>query len=448
MKAKRAIPLTLGGIAALVVLFALLGFAGVATWEYTNSDAFCTHACHDVHPEEAFAHKASQHARVACVECHIGRISTFKAMIEKSGHITHAWARVFGYERPLTAPSMPAARDSCEGCHTTNPHLHNSIRVIRRFAPDANNTETKVTLVARAVGRSFQGGNSLGVRWHILNKVRYIATDAQRSNIPWVEATYADGKTVVYQDAGAKLTPEAIAAAKKRTMECTDCHNLAGHPFRAPEDLIDQALAAGNLNPKFPYIKQRAVELLNREFKDAAEAQRLVDEAWQQYQKDFPELAEKYADEWERNEKFLEERQLEMATLMLRNQFLPPGVSWRSFPDRLGHRHSPGCFRCHSGRHRNEDGQLITSKCTACHSIPIVTQHDRIRGQLLDLTDIPSPPSHMTADFPFVHSKLAYSKDAGCKACHGEITYGKDDKTFCANSGCHDSQWPNFGPKK
>jgi hypothetical protein len=445
MKARKAIPLTLGGIAALAVIFVLLGTAGVATWEYTNSDAFCTDACHEVHPEEAFAHKASQHARVACVECHVGRISTFNAMIEKSGHITHAWGKVFGYERPLTAPSMPAARDSCEGCHTTDPHPHNSIRVRRHFAPDEKNTETKITLVARTVGRSFQGGQSPGVRWHIQNPVRYIATDPQRVSIPWVEATYPDGTTVVYQDGSAKLAPDAIAAETPRVMECIDCHNLAGHPIRSPEDLADEALAAGDLNPRFPYVKQRVVELLNRKFQDAAEAQRLVDEAWQQYRNDFPDLAEKYPDDWRRGEEFLEERQEELATLMLRNQFLAAEVSWRSFPDHLGHRNSPGCFRCHSGRHVSEDGRMITVKCTACHGIPIVTQRDRIPGQILDLTDKRSPRSHMRPDFPFVHGELAREEDAGCDVCHGEIKFGRDNETFCANSGCHDATWPNFG---
>jgi len=87
---------------------------------------------------------------------------------------------------------------------------------------------------------------------------------------------------------------------------------------------------------------------------------------------------------------------------------------------------------------------MITAKCTACHSIPIVTQADRVRGQLLDLTDMRAPKSHMRPDFPFVHSTLAYEDDAGCDGCHGEIKYGDDDRTFCANSGCHDESFPNL----
>ena len=72
-----------GGIAFLLVVglgLAALGAGSIVAWEYSNSDAFCTNACHAVHPEEPRAHEVSAHARVQCVECHIGRVSTLKAM--------------------------------------------------------------------------------------------------------------------------------------------------------------------------------------------------------------------------------------------------------------------------------------------------------------------------------------------------------------------------------
>lgn len=446
MKAKKAIPLTLGGLVALALLLAVIGSASVVGWEYSQSDAFCTEACHDVHPEEAFAHRASQHGQVACVECHIGRMPFFETLIHKAPHLKHAYFKVVGYDRPVVAPSMPPSRKSCESCHTADPHPHNSVRVRRHYAMDESNTETKVTLIARTVGRTYQGGSSEGVRWHLKNQVRYIATDPQKLNIPWVEVTYEDGRKVVFQDKGAELAPSAVTEDAMRVMECKDCHNLAGHPIRSPEDLVDHAISSGLLTAEFPYVKQRAVELLNTRFETEEEAKALVAKAWQDYHRDYPDLAEQYPEQWKRSQEFLEERQVEMATLMLRNQFLAADVSWRSFPDHLGHRSedSPGCFRCHGGSHVSDDGQMITAKCTACHSIPIVTQADRVRGQLLDLTDMRAPKSHMRPDFPFVHSTLAYEDDAGCDSCHGEIKYGDDNRTFCANSGCHDESFPNL----
>ena len=446
MKIKKALPVTLASMAGLAVLFAVMGAAGIAGWEYSNSDSFCTNACHDVHPENAFAHHASQHAKVQCVECHVGRISTFAAMIEKAGHVSHAWSQLVGYDRPLIAPSMPAARDSCEGCHTQTPHRHNSLRVAHHFASDEQNSESKTTLVIRTVGRSFKSDGSRGIAEHTHTKVSFIASDPQKQSIPWVQATREDGTVVTYQDTSAAQNEDAIATANKQIMECIDCHNLVGHPVLSPDELADAALAEGILDSRFPYMKARVVELLNTPFKDRDEAIALMEKAVAQYRQDYPDLAQQYPEAWERRNQFLEQRQEEMASMLLRNQFSAADISWRSFPDRSAHRNSPGCFRCHSGRHESDDGTLIPVNCTTCHGIPVVQTSDRIRGQILDLTDMERPESHLAQDFVFSHYELSESDEADCESCHGEIEYGDDNQTFCANSGCHDARLPGFGP--
>ena len=57
--------------------------------------------CHAVHPEEPKAHAASFHARVNCVECHMGRLSTLQLMAIKPTHINELWGMIVGYERPI-----------------------------------------------------------------------------------------------------------------------------------------------------------------------------------------------------------------------------------------------------------------------------------------------------------------------------------------------------------
>jgi len=42
-------------------------------------------------------------------------------------------------------------------------------------------------------------------------------------------------------------------------------------------------------------------------------------------------------------------------------------VSWKNFPNNQGHRFSPGCFRCHDGKHRSEDGTVLSRDCGLCH---------------------------------------------------------------------------------
>ncbi len=41
-------------------------------------------------------------------------------------------------------------------------------------------------------------------------------------------------------------------------------------------------------------------------------------------------------------------------------------------PNNLGHIDSPGCFRCHDGKHLNPDQEAVRLECNLCHSIPKV----------------------------------------------------------------------------
>ena len=51
------------------------------------------------------------------------------------------------------------------------------------------------------------------------------------------------------------------------------------------------------------------------------------------------------------------------------------------------------------------------------------------------------PASHAEPYFTAVHRAMV---DETCQACHGEIRFGVDDKTFCGNSGCHGQKWPGL----
>ncbi len=427
----------LGGV-AFIAAFLVLGAASVVGWEYSNSDAFCADSCHGVHPEEPYAHQLGHHAQVACIECHIGRLSTFASLAEKSGHIVHAWNFVVGYERPLRSTSFGGAKDSCEGCHTAHVHRHNIVHTKKLFATDRRNSEKDLTLTVRLNGRDFDEEKRRGVNWHASGAVRFISDDPQNLNIRWVEATYPDGTKNVYNNVRSPLTAEEIEQAEKQTMDCTDCHNRAGHPFRNPEEVVDAALADGRLNPNLPFIKARVIELLEEDFETEEEAMDLVRKAWQKYQEDFPEIAERDPESWSDAQEFLEERQEFMTNLMVRSRFLDDEVSWRSFPDHNGHKLDPGCFRCHSGRLQNAEGRPITVNCTNCHSVPLITKRGRIPDYFLALLDMRKPESHRDPAFIAKHMDLAGEE---CTACHDEIRFGASDRSYCSNSGCHGDVW-------
>ncbi len=426
-------------IAVFLLAFVVLGAVSVAGWEYSNSNHFCATACHAVHPEEPYAHELSHHANVDCVECHIGRLSTFQAMLEKSGHVMHAWSYFVGYERPLYAPSFAGAADSCEGCHTTEPHSHNTVNAYTRFAPDRRNTEKKLTMTVRLHGRVFGGDERRDIDWHSSGAVRFISNDPQKQQIHWVEVTNPDGTKEIYNNVVAPLSEDEISQADKQVMDCADCHNRAGHPFRDPEEEVDRALAENRLSATLPFVKRRAVELLEQEFSSEEEARELVRKAWEKYEADFPDVPQQNPEAWNAAREFMEERQEFMTNLMVRSRFLESeGISWRSFPDHNGHKLDPGCFRCHGGRLQNAAGTPITVNCTNCHSIPLVTKRDRVPDYFLQLIDMRKPNSHRDPAFMSKHSGLVSDQ---CAGCHGDLKFGASDRTYCSNSGCHGEAW-------
>src|SRR4051812_28256513 len=93
-----------------VIIAAAAVIAGIAGWEYSNSNSFCTNVCHAVHPEESKSHAVAFHARVDCVECHMGRLHTLQLMAIKPTHINELWGMIAGYERPTTTHSLRPAQ--------------------------------------------------------------------------------------------------------------------------------------------------------------------------------------------------------------------------------------------------------------------------------------------------------------------------------------------------
>jgi hypothetical protein len=59
----------------------------------------------------------------------------------------------------------------------------------------------------------------------------------------------------------------------------------------------------------------------------------------------------------------------EVRKIYARNYFPEMQVSWRRFPDNIGHMYYPGCFRCHDGKHLSEEGKVLSRDCNTCHTI-------------------------------------------------------------------------------
>jgi hypothetical protein len=277
--------------------------------------------------------------------------------------------------------------------------------------------------------------------------VRFISTDPQNQDIPWVEVTYPDGEKLVFEDRVQPLSADEVARSERKLMECVDCHNRIGHDFVNPEVILDDAIASGWVDRSQPYIKARLKELLTTEYSTIEEARQRVEAAYERYVEDFPEVAKRLSDELEESREFMLERLEAYANWMVRSRFRHPDVSWRSFQDLSGHKYTPGCFRCHGGRHFSEDGTAISANCTTCHTVPRVRRESdsalvRLFPERITLDKL-VPESHRTHDFILSHGEMEGRKI--CSTCHdGVIKHGVDNSSFCSNPACHATVWPGL----
>jgi len=431
---------TFAFFATAVIGVTLLGAAGIAGWEYSNSNAFCATMCHDVHPEEIAAHKLGAHARVNCVECHMGRTSTLHLMALKPTHAKELWGMIVGYERPIASSTLRPSREACESCHYPTTEHHDSVAVNVHFATDPPSTQSRTTIMLHTGMQAIRQGYTKGIHWHIQNEVRFVSPDPQRRDIPWVELTKADGTKVAYTDAETKLTPAQLSALQPRAMACYDCHNAVGHPFRNPANTVDDAIYAGKIDRSLPNTKARAVALIDKLGEVTGEP-KAREAKVDKFIADASAKAASPAELKPAEDKF----NAAMREILLSVSFRETGLSWKSFPNHTGHADTPGCFRCHDGKHFNDKGEAIRLQCTLCHAMPQVMREDG-KGTVASLVPEKAgekqPESHQRPNFMHTHAD-----DVGpeCEECHGTpLKRGKQGGNFCANPACHGRTWPGL----
>ncbi len=427
----------IGTLVAVGIGLAVIGAVGIVGWEYTNSDEFCAVMCHSVHPEESASHNTAAHARVRCVECHMGRNSTLKLIAMKPTHFKELWGMIAGYERPLHASGMRPAREACESCHYPQTEHHDSITVNKRYGTDPKSSEIdyRLTLHTTANAEREIPWKVTGIHWHIANDVEFKSPDVQGRTIPWVQVTKPDGSKVTYSDAESKLSPAELAKLEPRRMECFNCHNAVGHPFPNPADRVDEAISAGRIDRALPGVKSRAVALINA----AGDLSGPMAERTAAVDKLIAADAAKVAVPANLKDKDLQ-FQKAMKQILLSTSFDEKGVTWQSFPNHAQHRDSPGCFRCHDGKHMNEKGEAIRLQCTLCHNLPQVKLEDG-KGSVpsVIVAGVSPPESHNEPNFMHEHRiKL----DETCTMCHGKIEFGREGGGFCSNPACHGRSWP------
>ncbi len=401
---QRTTVLTL--VATFVVLTLAYAFAGYKTYEFSESTQFCGTTCHGIMKPEFTAHRVSQHAEVDCVECHVG--SGAKYFVEaKLGGTRMLMGTLTGrYSRPIPVPvhNLRPSPETCETCHGPRIQATQRLESHTVYRTDSANTPWTVDLILRMGQVEGVTDPPARMHWHssTTRQIQYATSDGKRVDIPWLQVERLDGTVRTYRRTDSTATAEELAALPRRTMDCVDCHNRAGHYIRPPAQAVNEAMSLALIDPALPDLKRVAVEALDADYatRDAAHAD-IRNRIETLYRDDHPTVATAMKPQIDR-------AIVELQNIYDRNYDPFMKTNWKSYPDNAGHMYSQGCFRCHDGKHVADDGHVLSNDCTLCHTLVKHDVADNGRSAVLTLMDYPHPED--VGD--------AY-KEALCSDCHG-----------------------------
>jgi len=351
-----------------VVVFVIMSAIGsYRGYEFTDSVQFCGQLCHSVMSPEYTAYRLSPHARVACVDCHVGAGATWYVRSKLSG-ARQVFATAFNtYPRPIPTPvhNLRPAQETCEQCHWPRKFYGAQLKVFTHYASDEKNTVRVVRMLIKTGGGDPTTGAPSGIHWHmnIGNEISYISTDDKRQVIPYIHVKDLQGRVTEYVSDDSKLTKEQIAAMPKRRMDCVDCHNRPTHIYVAPETSVDQSMLARRLDAGLPFLKQTAMAALTASYKTTGEAmQGIATQVHGFYATKYPDLEKSKTLE-------IQNAVTELQRIYKNTTFPEMKLDWRTHNNNIGHFYFPGCFRCHDGNHKSADGKVISKDCNICHTV-------------------------------------------------------------------------------
>jgi hypothetical protein len=346
-----------------IVIVSLGAYRGV---ESMDSVPFCGQVCHTVMEPEATAHQDGPHARVTCVQCHIGSGATWFARSKISGARQLLAVSFKTYSKPIPSPvqNLRPARDTCEQCHWPAKFHGDKVQRIAEFGNDEKNTESVTTLQLHVGGGAERGGPVSGIHWHadVANEIDYIATDDKRQVIPYVRVKDRTGAVREYVAEG--VTPDQLAKGERRRMDCMDCHNRPSHQMAASaERAVDAAMARADVPTTLPFVRRESVRVLKANYPTGGAASEAIAKGLRDFYRG------SYESIYNGRRQDVEKAVAGVQQVYRRNVFPEMRVQFGTYPNNVGHLDFPGCFRCHDDNHQAKDGTTISQDCETCHTI-------------------------------------------------------------------------------
>ena len=360
---------TFAFVLSFIVIFSLISAVGsYKAYEFTDSVDFCGQLCHTVMHPEFTAYQASPHARVACVDCHVGSGASWYVKSKLSGMRQVYYTALGTYPRPIPTPvhNLRPAQDTCEQCHWPKKFWGAQLKNFTHYGSDEQNTPRVIRMLIKTGGGDpLLGQAGGGIHWHmnIANKITYFATDEQRQVIPWVRTEDENGKATDYAVKDGSPTQAQLDKAVKRRMDCIDCHNRPSHIYVPPDLSVDRSISGHAIDATLPFIKQQGVHVLTTDYKTSADAQKAIAENITKfYQEKYPQIASSKADS-------VKQAVTELQRIYSTTFFPEMNLNWKTHPNNIGHFYFQGCFRCHDGNHVSKEGKVISKDCNSCHTV-------------------------------------------------------------------------------
>jgi len=359
---RRFLAFAAGGLALALPMVGVLSYEG---YHYTDSNQFCGAVCHTVMRPQYTAYQHSAHAHVGCVECHIGAGASWYVKSKLSGIRQVIAVALNTYPRPIppAIQELRPATETCRQCHWPAKFYGDQLVALEHFASDEGNTRSQHRMLLKTGGSDPSTGPPSGIHWHMALgfTIEYVAADKLLQDITWVKMTdHSTGRQAVYRSdglAGGDPMPEGI----HRTVDCMDCHNRPTHIFRSPDRAANSALNVNPVLQTLPFAKREVVAALSEPYAGKAEGLASISNAIARfYEREYPGI-------WDARKADVDRLILLAKDIYATNSFPEMNVSWRTYPNNIGHKIFPGCFRCHDGKHVDDGGRPISRECKTCH---------------------------------------------------------------------------------
>lgn len=364
LRDRRIFFVFVGGALAFMLVSAVGSYQ---TYTYTSSNEFCGVLCHSVMEPQFEAYPHSAHAKLSCVDCHVG--TGAKGAFKAKWHgLYKVYSLAFDkFPQPLKADPhyLPPVEESCLKCHENDESLSDIAKTFHHYLSDKENTPFSVALRLKLGPDETAAAKTRGIHWHARSdtQIDFKTAAANPDVVAWIQVTHPDGQTTEYhyspkEDALPEDIPDLSQLSPAQRMDCLDCHSRPAHDFAKPNDLAEKAMRAGHLDLTLPEIKYAVAVAMSAEAADQDEG--------------LAAIAESLQKSLRRADPSQTASAIQTVQALYKGSIFPQmKADWRSFPNHIGHKDTLGCFRCHSDQHATFDGSktLSASNCNTCHDV-------------------------------------------------------------------------------